>query len=59
MKKLVLLSGGGPYALAPENYSLFSLPASLLSCFKPIILKVFKEVNTFISFTSLLLHERF
>ena len=45
VKKLILLSGGGPYALAPEDYSLFSLPTSLLSCFKPLILKIFKEVR--------------
>lgn len=44
VKKLILISGGGPFALAPEDFSLFSLPASLLSCFKPLILKVFKEV---------------
>ena len=45
VKKLILISGGGPFALAPEDFSLFSLPASLLSCFKPLILKVFKEVR--------------
>eukprot|EP00116_Pleurobrachia_bachei_P006942 sb/3467204/ len=43
VRKLVLLSGGGPYALAPEKYSLFSLPSSILSCLKPIIVKLFRE----------------
>lgn len=42
--KVVLISGGGPYALSPETFSLFSLPTPILSCIRPIILKIFRNV---------------
>jgi len=41
--KMILLSGGGPYALAPQKLSVFSLPVNVLNFFKPLIMRIYRK----------------
>ena len=43
ISKMVLLSGGAPTPLKPENNTVFCLPVPLFSCLKPIIIRKYRR----------------
>lgn len=44
VSEIVLMSGGGPFALSPDPVSIFSLPSFLLACIRPILTSAFRKV---------------